>query len=74
MLITERGEYESASEDDDDPTAEMREEEDKTTYCDFESGQSLIVTKKMYDNIEEWPKEQDFINSNECNEGHFGFK
>ncbi|KAG8061609.1 hypothetical protein GUJ93_ZPchr0003g18099 [Zizania palustris] len=34
--------------------------------------------REWYDNVEEWPKEQHFINShqssNECNEEHFGFK
>uniref|UniRef100_J3MJ95 CCHC-type domain-containing protein n=1 Tax=Oryza brachyantha TaxID=4533 RepID=J3MJ95_ORYBR len=47
MLITEGGDYESASEGDDDPSNDSSEEENEMTYCDFETGKSLIVTKKV---------------------------
>ncbi len=55
MLILEDGEYESTSEDEDDPAADLthfddaqeEDEENGVVYCNFEEGPSLVVTPKV---------------------------
>ncbi|CAM8977654.1 unnamed protein product [Rhodiola kirilowii] len=52
MLVTEEGEYESASDLEEDVGGDMLEGEEQT-YCDFEQGTSLVVTKVLSVQIKE---------------------
>jgi len=53
MLVTENGEYESCSELEEEVEDEEALEGNQQTYCDFEQGTSLVVTKVLSVQIKE---------------------
>ncbi|XP_044428442.1 uncharacterized protein [Triticum aestivum] len=53
MLITENGEYESCSEPEEETEDGDGSDGDEQTYCDYEQGASLVVTKVLSVQIKE---------------------